>query len=125
MPGALSSIYPLEHDTLSVAFKTRDLEYYGQILLTLQNVQHPILILVSSQKKLVEQRLVETGGLYTFPFLTPREYEFKFIHDLNGNGKWDTGSYLEKLQPEPVEFLPVEIKVRSNWDHDVTMTLKK
>ena len=27
--------------------------------------------------------------------------------------------------PEPVEFVPKEITVRSNWDHDVTMILEK
>ena len=35
------------------------------------------------------------------------------------------GNYLKKLQPEPVEIWPGTITVRSNWDHDVSMILKK
>jgi hypothetical protein len=125
LPGALESIYPLRHDTVDVSFKTRDLEYYGQILLTLNNVKHRVLVQLFSGKKLAKELLVEADGQYAFPFLAPNKYQLKFIHDLNGNGKWDTGNYLEKVQPEPVEFLLKTIEVRSNWDHDVTMNLKK
>ncbi|MCK5136835.1 MAG: Ig-like domain-containing protein [Bacteroidales bacterium] len=125
LPGAISGIYPLEHDTIDISFKTRDIEYYGQILLTLENVRNRILIQLLSRDKVIRKQIVDTPGLYTFSYLIPQEYQIKFIHDLNGNGKWDTGNYLKKLQPEPVEFLPVKVTVRSNWDHDVTMTLEK
>ena len=115
----------MAHDTVDVNFKTRDLEYYGQILLTLNNVKHRVLVQLFSGKTVAKELSVEADGQYAFPFLAPNKYQLKFIHDLNGNGKWDTGNYLEKVQPEPVEFLIKTIEVRSNWDHDVTMILKK
>ena len=125
LPGAISSIYPLEHDTIDVKFTTRDLEYYGQILLSLENVKNRVVVQLFSGDKMLRERTIVEDGQYAFPFLAPKEYSFKFIHDLNGNGRWDTGNYMEKLQPEPVELLPVKIEVRSNWDHDVTMKLEK
>jgi hypothetical protein len=125
LPGAISSIYPIPHDTIDLSFKTRDSEYYGQILLTLENVNNHVLVQLFSGKALVEERIVETDGQYSFPFLSPKEYQFKFIHDLNENGEWDTGDYLMQLQPEPVELLPTAIEVRSNWDHDVSVRLEK
>ena len=125
LPGALASIYPLEHDTIDVSFETRDTEYYGQILLKLTNVNHRVLVQLLSKQKVISVREVDADGQYVFPNLSPREYTFKFIHDLNENGRWDTGEYLEKRQPEPVEFLPGNIEVRSNWDHDVSMILQK
>ena len=125
LPGAISSIYPLEHDTIDVNFETRDKEFYGQILLTLQNVNHRVLVQLLNKKNVVSEMEVDEDGQYVFPNLAPREYSFKFIHDLNENGRWDTGKYMKKLQPEPVEFLPGNIDVRSNWDHDVSITLKK
>lgn len=124
-PGAISSIYPMQHDTLDVSFRTRDLEFYGQILLSLVNVKDQVVIQLFSSKTLIDEKIVEADGQYNFPFLAPKEYQLKFIHDRNKNGKWDTGNYLEKLQPEPVELLPVSIEVRSNWDHDVSMVLEK
>jgi len=125
LPGAISSIYPPVHDTLDVSFKTRDLEFYGQILLTLENVDNQVLVQLFKRTDIVEERIINAEGQYNFPFLSPGEYNFKFIHDLNENGIWDTGDYLEKRQPEPVELLPVSIEVRSNWDHDVSVKLEK
>ncbi len=125
LPGAITSIYPLEHDTMDITFKTRDIEYYGQILLNLDNVQNQVVILLINRDKVIRKLIVDSADLYTFSYLVPQEYRLKFVHDLNGNGKWDTGNYLKKLQPESVEFLPVNITVRSNWDHDVKMMLEK
>ncbi|MCK4751167.1 MAG: Ig-like domain-containing protein [Bacteroidales bacterium] len=125
LPGAISSIYPVEHDTIDVSFRTRDIEYYGQILLTMENVEHRVLVQLLNKDKVIRQLEADSPGLYTYSYLVPREYRIKVIHDLNRNGKWDTGNYMKKLQPEPVEFLPVDITVRSNWDHDVTITLEK
>jgi len=125
LPGALSSIYPMDHDTLDVSFQSRDIEYYGQILLTLEGVHNTVIIQLISKQSVVHQLIVDRNGEYDFSYLVPQEYRIKFIHDLNQNGKWDTGNYMKKQQPEPVEFLPKPITVRSNWDHDMTMILKK
>jgi hypothetical protein len=125
LPGAFSAFYELEHDTLDLNFRTRDNEYYGQILLTLDSVSGPVIIQLTSREQVVRQQTVYKSGLFTFSFLTPKDYGIKIIHDLNDNGKWDTGKYLEKRQPEPVEIMPGTITVRSNWDHDVKMILKK
>ena len=125
LPGALSSFYPLEHDTLDVNFTTRDSEYYGNILLNLSQVKHRIVVQLLDKGKVLRKMEVDSDGQYTFANLDPKEYTIKFVHDLNRNGKWDTGKYLKKLQPEAVEFLPGSIEVRSNWDHDVSMRLKK
>ena len=125
LPGAFSSLYELEHDTLDLNFQTRDIEYYGQVLLKLENVRSPVIIQITSQENVVRQRRVYESGLYTFSYLTPKKYGVKIIHDRNDNGKWDSGKYLKKIQPEPVEIRPGTITLRSNWDHDVTMILVK
>jgi hypothetical protein len=125
LPGAISSIYPIEHDTIDLKFKTHSLEDYGKILLTLNNVRNRVLIQLFTGKTMVSEMIANDDGQYVFPYLAPKEYHIKFIHDINKNGKWDTGKYIKQLQPEPVELLPVQIEVRSNWDHEVTMNLKK
>jgi len=125
LPGALSSIYELEHDTINVAFNTRDIEYYGQILMTLEDVSNSVIIQLTQKGEAVRQLRVYESGLFTFSYLAPGDYGIKIIHDLNDNGKWDTGKYMDKLQPEPVEILPRSVTVRSNWDHDVSIILKK
>jgi hypothetical protein len=125
LPGAVELVYPLEHDTIDVGFNTRDLEYYGRILLNLEGVEQAVIVQLRKRDDIFSQQIALVPGLYEFPFLTPGDYTLKFIHDLNGNGKWDTGNYLEKRQPEPVEFYPNSVTVRSNWDHEVNMVLEK
>lgn len=125
LPGAITSIYPPTHDTIIVSFTSRDSEYYGKILLGLSQVKDRVIVQLISGDKVVMEKLAEEDGEIVFPFLAPKDYQLKFIHDRNGNGKWDTGNYMKKLQPESVEFWPEKITVRSNWDHDVSMTLEK
>jgi len=125
LPGAIASIYPLEHDTIDVIFETRDMEYYGKILLNLSQVHHRVLVQLLRKQNVISEREADADGQFVFPNLAPGEYAFKFIHDRNKNGKWDTGKYLGKKQPETVELLPGTIEVRSNWDHDVSMILGK
>ena len=125
LPGAVSSIYKLEHDTLDLSFRTRDSEYYGKILLSLEDVSNPVIVQLLRKDLVVRYLRVYESGLYTFSFLSPGDFGIKLIYDLNDNGKWDTGDYLKKKQPEPVEILPSTITVRSNWDHDVKIVLEK
>lgn len=124
LPGAVRPVYPIGHDTIDITFKARDIEYYGRILLNLENVNHPVIIQVRKGEDIIRNRVTDREGQVEFSYVKPGDYKIKFIHDLNGNGKWDTGNYLEKRQPEPVEFYPKGITVRSNWDHDVTMMLR-
>ena len=125
LPGAISNLYGLPHDTLDVSFTTRDIEYYGQINLNLDSVRNRVIIQLINREQVHRTRIVESDGTVVFSYLTPQEYSIKFIHDRNGNGKWDTGDYLKHLQPEPVEFLGTSITVRSNWEHEESMRLEK
>ena len=38
------------------------------------------------------------------------------MDDTNGNGKWDTGLYADRLQPESVYYFPQMLDVRALWD---------
>jgi len=123
-PGAFQNLYNLPHDTTNVVFATRDIESYGKIILNLENVKGDAIIQLLVKDKVLVQKSVSSSGNFEFPYLNPDSYKLKFIHDRNGNGIWDTGNYLKKIQPEKVEFLPVEITVRANWDHDATYILQ-
>lgn len=50
-------------------------------------------------------------------------YKVRIITDINNNGKWDTGNYLKKIQPEPVEYYKEDIKVRANWELELEINL--
>jgi hypothetical protein len=125
-PGAFTDIYGLTHDTLSINFRTRSLEWYGKILLNLTGVDGPKIIQVlDKDEKIVRAVKATENGLFEFPFLEPIGFTLKVVHDDNGNGKWDTGNYLEGMQPESVTYHPGTISIRSNFDMEINWNLNE
>jgi len=116
-PGAFSGIYGYDNDTLILDFRTRKLDYYGKIIVTLKTVSEKMIIqLLDSKGVMLKEKTEWSGNIVEFSYLKAGEYKLKAIYDRNGNGKWDTGNYEEKRQPEKVKFFNEQIKVRSNWD---------
>ena len=118
-PGAITSVYEITHDTIDLKFSTKPVSDYARINLDLQNVEDSVIIQVIRSDRIIRQQAVIESATYVFENLDPATYRFKFIHDRNGNGKWDTGEYMSGLQPERVEYLPKDLKVRANWDHNI------
>jgi hypothetical protein len=122
-PGAIFDVYESTNDTLDVKFNIKPVADYGTINISLENVEDTISIEILKGNKIVRKREIISPGMYVFEFMDPDTYRVKFVHDRNRNGKWDTGKYMEGIQPERVEFLPKDIKVRSNWDHDISYVI--
>lgn len=121
-PSAFQNIYNLEHDTIALVFIVRKMDYYGAILVNLSDVSNPIIMQLTDKNENVLYELSAfERGTYKFEYLLPKEYTVKLIEDKNGNGKWDTGNYLKKLQPDKVKFYPEVINVRSNWDVEIEL----
>lgn len=118
-PGAIKDVYGSTHDTMDIKFSTKTLSDYGKILLNLSKVEDSILIEIYSRNEVARKKKISDSGTYIFEYLDPAKYRVKFVHDKNLDGKWNTGDYLKGIQPERVEFLPADISVRANWDHDV------
>ncbi|MFC2115613.1 Ig-like domain-containing domain [Bacteroidota bacterium] len=123
-PYTFTDIYGLTHDTLSAKFRARDPEAYGRILLNLTGVVGQKVIQVLNNKGVpLRQKRVSSDGIVEFDYMEVGGYILKIIHDQNGNGKWDTGKYLEHIQPETVEFREGEILVRANFDMEISWEL--
>ena len=56
--------------------------------------------------------------------LKPDKYYVRLVVDLNDNGKWDTGNYADKRQPEEVFYSPVKYNVMQNWQVEETWNVK-
>lgn len=56
--------------------------------------------------------------------LIPATYQVRCIRDVNGNGKWDTGNWEQKTQPEEVVRFDIKSKLRPNWDIEETLEMK-
>lgn len=125
-PGAFTDIYGLTHDTISTSFMSRSDEWYGRILLNLSGIDAPKIIqLLDKDNEITRESRVAENGLIEIPFLEPASFTLKVVHDDNGNGKWDTGFYLDGIQPESVSLYPGTITIRSNFDIEINWNLKE
>lgn len=102
-----------ERDFGSILLATENLPEYALIEVLLgNNVVYSIKQRNLGKNKLIE--LLETGS-----------YTFRAILDVNENGKWDDGDLAKRQQPEEILFFTNGLKVRPNWEMEVTLVPEK
>ncbi|MHC5354459.1 Ig-like domain-containing domain [Myroides sp. LJL115] len=118
LPGAITDFFGEKNDTLSYSFYTGPYKDYGNLSISLSNVESfPIIVDLIDDKNNVLATKYSTGETtLDFDLLTPNTYIVRISYDTNRNGKWDTGDYLKQIQPEKSVFFPEPIMVRANWD---------
>ena len=125
MPGALTDFYGKENDTLNYKLNTRTYADYANLDVKLQKVKRfPVIVEITDEKgKVYASAYSEKETDISFDAILPNKYLLRIIYDDNKNREWDTGDYLQKIQPEEVIYYEgpkgkddVLIDVRENWD---------
>ncbi len=125
--AACTNIYGGSSKKLIKNFDAREKDYYGALKLNLTGVEMPMIVQLldnSKNEKVLYEKTIEKDGSVRFDYLTPGKIKIKVIYDKNGNGKWDTGSYQDRTQPEMVEYINEVHKVRSNFDEEISWNVK-
>ncbi len=125
--AACTNIYGITSHRFVKKFVTREEDYYGSVIVNATNVYCPMLVQLlknDDDETVLFEHTIEKDGAVVFDYLVPGKYKAKVIYDENGNGKWDTGSYQDKYQPEEVGYENEVIKVRSNWDKELLWNMK-
>jgi len=110
------------NDTLTIYAKKA--EEYGSVKLRFNNVdlsKNPVLQLV--QNETVIESIPITGREWKREFFKPGEYDIRILLDDNKNGKWDTGNFLLKKQPEKVISINRQLNVKGNWENETEINL--
>lgn len=125
VPGAITGFFGATNDTLSYRLSTKSLADYGNLSISLEgNVTYPLIVQLTDEKGKIEQEIIsKEAQVFEFNTIDPSNYLVRIIFDSNGNGKWDTGSYLKKIQPEKVSYFPGVIEIRANWEKIETFRL--
>jgi len=125
LPGAFTDMYGFTHDTVKADFKTPELKYYGTLKLNvLIDYGHYLLQLLDDKDNILREEKMDGRHEFLFEYLSPMNYRIRLVTDVNNNGKWDTGDYGRKLQPEPVIYYKDPITIRSNWDQETVWTIR-
>ena len=123
-PGAISNINEIEiTDTIQFKFSRKEEKNYANLELILNNKpQAPLVLKLFKEKLLYDQQQIGVADtVLHFSLLNPGSYTIQIIRDENENGKWDSGSYSEKIQPEQCIWFRDPIILRANWDNSVTL----
>ena len=75
--------------------------------------------LLNGSDATVRQEPVKADGTCDFYFLQAgTKYYIRLFNDTNNNGKWDTGSYAEKRQPEEVFYYNKVWEMKANFEFE-------
>ena len=119
-------VYGRYNDSTKITFTTFEKSETGNLFmkLTTDSVKNYFYELRSAAGEIIARGTLRKGlNELKFLSLRPGNYSLKLVEDMNNNGRWDTGNYLEHRQPEKIYNYAEEIVLRANWDLDVEMTV--
>lgn len=118
LPGALVDFFEDTNDTLSIRLGTSSYADLGNLRLNLGGaIRFPVIVQLTDEKgKMVREVYATEQRIIEFNNIDPAKYWVRVLFDDNKNGKWDTGNYLKKIQPEEVIYFLKLLEVRANWE---------
>ncbi len=127
LPETMTDFFDNTNDTLFYTISTGSLADYGNLTMNLTGqVASPVILqLTNDRGELLREVVRDSLGRVEFNALDPSIYRVRAIFDTNKNGRWDTGNYLQKIQPERVIYYPQTIDVRANWELEQTFNLEE
>lgn len=111
-------------DTLS--FTTKKESEYGSLSLNTINFDsslHPMIFIKSSADLILKKYLQAKKD--KIKLLPPGEYFIEILFDTNMNGKWTTGDYWKKIQPERVVPRKEKLAIKPNFENEITIDIKE
>lgn len=125
--GMMIDYFRTVNDTLVWKVRTRSDEDYGSLKLSITGSEgrHYVMQIINTKSESVVKEEQFTGSVsMRFSKIQPGSYDIRIIYDSNANGKWDTGNFQLRLQPEPVYVYPEMVVVRANWEVDAEIKLQ-
>ncbi len=118
---SLGTTLPKSDTILITAMQQKD---YGKLKLRLAinpNIKNPLLLIYKDGS--LQKSMTITNKEILFNHFLPAEYSLFVVEDNNKNGKWDSGNYFKKLQPEKTIPIKKKLPVKANWENEMEINL--
>jgi len=104
--NAFKDIYKFTNDSIVKTISLPSDDKLSKLVLDLSGVDGSYIVELTNitRDKVYRSYKITRDGKLNFPYLQPGKYSVKITQDLNGNGIIDTGSILDKRQPEKVRL---------------------
>ena len=117
MPGALTDFFGEQNDTLNFSFRTKTFDDYGSARINVFNTKYPIIVQLTNESGDVKfSKYLTQSDPIDFNAIDAGVYYLRVIQDTNANGKWDSGHFINKKQPEKVSYFSDKLEVRAGWE---------
>lgn len=128
LPGALSDIYNLTSDTLTQQYMSQSADDFGIFTINLSQLDslNQYVFYLLKKDRTVAERILLGESAYQFRFEglgLGKDYSVRMVEDLLPNGRWDTGSYNEKRQPERVKSFSLQ-ELRANFEAEENIVVE-
>lgn len=121
---SISNIFDEHIDSVAYNFSIRETSSFSKLEVIIDNAGgRNIIQLLNPEEKVLAQSIIEGDGTLTFTLLDKGTYRLRAITDANGDGKWTTGDFFVKRQPEPVTYFTNDIEIPEGWDARETFDL--
>ena len=95
---------------------------YGNIYITVkppEGMKQVVVQLLNENGKVLEEQVIKGEEEVMFEHLLPAKYKLRALLDADGNGKWSTGNYHYRVQPETVIEYYDTLDLKAGWDIDL------
>lgn len=131
--GAVTDIAGFSNDSIDGSYTTFAMEKYATVKIELtprDDGSAYIVQLLNGSGNLQQQKTDIRGGLVQFNYVPAGEIKLRVIEDRNGNGRWDSGSVVERLEPERAEMYFDEqgadvFTTKANWEFELQMDMNE
>ena len=104
--AAFTDIYGRVAKAEQFGFNVYKLEDYATLTFSLTGMAgKPCLVQLLNKQGYVVRQIATTDATAHFFYVHPGTYYLRLIEDDNDNGRWDTGEFASRRQPEAVYYL--------------------
>lgn len=123
--ASIVDIYGKWNDKIGQSIKVLTLDKYGTLYIDVDSVPANALLQITDAKgNVVRQNYLKANGKAGFKYLKPADYMLRILIDDNRDGKWTTGDFALRRQPEQLIYYMQKVTVRQNWDIHVDFSLR-
>ena len=114
--AAIHDIFGHPINKTSLEFTEKKPEDYAHLLVEISGTSGPAFAELLSEKDAPVYHVKLIDGKAKFVNVKEGKYYLRVFEDRNNNGKWDTGDFSKREQPENVYYFSSELQLRTNWD---------
>ena len=116
--AACVDIYGVGNDSIQKNLKLKSKNDYSSLRVKMATLDTRARIQLLDEKEKIVKELPATIDGAFFQYLKPTTFYLRLYIDLNGDGQWTTGDWMQRRQPEPIYYYPKKLKLRANWDFE-------